>query len=550
MLDPARHFLSKEFVKRYIDLLAFYKLNRLHLHLTDAEGWRIEIKRYPELTDVSRWPRKLADRKQDDYRQQDIREIVAYAAARHVMVVPEIDMPGHNSVATFVLPELLLCPNNPYRPGNKPWDDKESYKWMEPCTASPKAMAVYQNILDEVIQLFPAPYIHLGGDEYFGLAWDRCPDCQRLLDTEHLRAGETSEMKRLYAKSIGSKRKYLWYRWWMAKMCDYVRAQGRKPILWDDLAWRGRFSEGVTILQWHSPRCHDGWLNRSYGADENPVAEAALAGRDAIVAPCDHLYFNDGEGVDSSPKAIYQVDIVSPSLPLEKRRHILGPHGCVWEQPQEDVDKWVIPRLYSLAEIACSPRKSRTGKFSRHMRQHQERPHSPRIAPEFVSPISRKRADEAFGEYHVQRRRFLSQGAFLHVQETGHRLVPEGWADGVKMVSGIGATACGTDDGDDRLGVRGGRCWNRCSSRGCRRRRIIVLLRCWRRLSDAGAGCTYTARSRIPIGIRAVVVRWRIVIRIRAVIVGRRISRANAHADANRKTDANSDSSSCLGRRP
>ena len=117
MLDPARHFLTKEFIKRYIDLLAFYKLNRLHLHLTDAEGWTLEIKRYPQLTDVSRWPRRLTDRKQDYYRQEDIREIVAYAAIRHVMVVPEIDIPGHNAVACTVLRELLLCRTIPIETG-------------------------------------------------------------------------------------------------------------------------------------------------------------------------------------------------------------------------------------------------------------------------------------------------------------------------------------------------------------------------------------------------------------------------------------------------
>ena len=245
--------------------------------------------------------------------------------------------------------------------------------------ASPIARTVYQNILAEVMRLFPSPYVHLGGDEYFGLAWEKCPDCRRLLDAEHLRADDSPEMKQLYAKSIGSKQKYLWYRWWMTKMCDYVRAQGRKPVLWDDLAWHGRFPEGVTILQWHAPRCFDGWLNRFYGADENPAAEAALAGRDAIVAPCDHLYFNDGEGVDSSPKAIYQVDVIPPGLPLDFQSHILGPHGCVWERPQEDVDKWVFPRLYCLAEIAWSPRQSRHWEeYSRRVRQHQEGAHFPR----------------------------------------------------------------------------------------------------------------------------------------------------------------------------
>ena len=174
MLDPARYFMTKEFLKRYIDHLAFYKLNRLHLHLTDDEGWTLEMPGYANLTDVSRWPRRPAGRKEGIYREADIREIVDYAATRHVTVVPEIDMPGHSAVPGWTLPDMLLCSNNPYGPGRKPWDDKESYMWMEPCVASPKAMTFYENILTKVIQLFPSPYIHLGGDEYFGLARKNC----------------------------------------------------------------------------------------------------------------------------------------------------------------------------------------------------------------------------------------------------------------------------------------------------------------------------------------------------------------------------------------
>ena len=112
------------------------------------------------------------------YRQADIRELVAYGAARHVMLIPEIESPAHNAVLGTVLREKILCRNNPYRAGNQPFDPKKSYEWTEPCAANPETFEVYKNILDETMAMFPSPYIHLGGDEYFGLAWEACPDCR------------------------------------------------------------------------------------------------------------------------------------------------------------------------------------------------------------------------------------------------------------------------------------------------------------------------------------------------------------------------------------
>jgi len=368
MLDPARFFLSQKFLKRYVDLMALYKMNRLHLHLTDTEGWTVEIKKYPALTDIPRWPMKLTDRVRSYYRQDDLRELVAYAAARHVMIIPEIEMPSHNAVPAMAYREQVLCPNNPYRSGEKPWDNNESFKWMEPCLASPQALAFYQDILKEVIAIFPSPYIHLGGDEYFGLAWEQCPDCKQALEAEKLRATDDGRAQPLFAGCQGSKQKYLLYRWWMTKMCDFVRAQGRKPVLWDDLAWRGAFPKDAAIMQWHYLDGYDYW--QLIKTPENPAAEAALAGRDAIVAPFSHLYFDLGSTVE----AVYKLECVPPNLPADRQQHILGPHAPVWGQPENHVDAQVFPRLYALAELGWTPAAARDwADFSQRLAQHSAR---------------------------------------------------------------------------------------------------------------------------------------------------------------------------------
>lgn len=368
MLDPARYFLSTKFLKRYIDLMALYKMNRLHLHLTDTEGWTVEIKKYPELTNIEHWPMKLTDRVRNFYRQDDLRELVAYAAARHVMIIPEIEMPSHNAIPATAYREQVLCPNNPYRAGGKPWDNNESFKWMEPCMASPRALAFYQDILKEVIAVFPSPYIHLGGDEYFGLAWEQCPDCQRTLESEKLRETDDGRARPLFAGCQGSKQKYLLYRWWMTKMCDFVRAQGRTPVLWDDLAWRGAFPKDASIMQWHYPGGYDYW--QLINTPENPAAEAALAGHDAIVAPFSHLYFD----LNSTVEAVYRLEPVPEKLPADRLKHILGPHAPVWGQPENRVDVQVFPRFYALAELGWTPAAGRdwTG-FSKRLAQQSAR---------------------------------------------------------------------------------------------------------------------------------------------------------------------------------
>jgi hexosaminidase len=351
MLDPARQFLTTDFLKRYIDLLAFYKLNRLQLHLTDDTAWTIEIKKYPQLTDISRWPMPPAGRDRGIYTHEQVRALAAYAASRHVMLVPEIEMPAHNAIPGWVLSREVLCVNNPYRTHEKPWDEKLTSQWTEPCAANPKTLEIYQNILREVMEVFPAPYIHLGGDEYFGLAWAHCPECRKLIETENLRRGDSDELKRLFGSGcLGSKEKYLVYRYLMTRICDFVRSQGRRPVLWDDLSWRGRFPQGAVIMQWH----YQGGVDymQKVTTPENPAAEAARAGPDAVVAPFSHLYFD----LNSPLEAVYRFDPMPAGLTPEQQSRVLGPHAPVWDQREDQVDSRTFPRLYALAEIAWTPK--------------------------------------------------------------------------------------------------------------------------------------------------------------------------------------------------
>jgi hexosaminidase len=367
MLDPARQFLDMQYLKRYIDMMAFYKLNRFHLHLTDTTAWTIEIKKYPELTDIKHMPELGRPIVRGFYSQADVRELVAYAASRFVMLVPEIELPSHNAIAGWVLADKVLCPNNPYRAHQKPWDERETNEWAEPCAANANALTVYEDILREVIGLFPAPYLHLGGDEYFGLAWAQCSDCQKLIERENLRRFETEELRKLFAKCAGNKEKYLIYRWLMTRMCDFVRSQGRRPMLWDDLAWRGQFPEGVVIVQWHYRGGQDAM--QLLATPENPAVEAVTAGRETVIAPFSHLYFD----LNSSLDDVYRFDPMPSGLTPAEQARVLGPHALVWNQRQEQVEGRTFPRAYALAEIGWSPLESRDRHdFGRRLAVHQQ----------------------------------------------------------------------------------------------------------------------------------------------------------------------------------
>jgi hexosaminidase len=381
MLDPARNFLTTDFINRYIDILARYKLNRLQLHLTDGQNWTVEIKKYPQLTEMGRWPVQ-STRVRGVYTQDTLRKLIAYAASRHVTLVPEVELPGHSTIPCWIMSEALLCSNNPYRAHRKPFKEEEAVSWLEPCAASPKILEIYKNILREVMAILPGPYVHLGGDEYFGWAWERCPDCQRLIATKNLRRDDTEELRRLFGASgrLGSKDKYLLYRYLMTQVCDFVSSQGRQPVVWDDLAWRGRFPRGVVVMQWH----YQGGLDymQQLKTPENPAVEAAQAGHDVVIAPFSHLYLNASESKDTSPDKLYSLDPMPAGLTLDQQSRILGPHALVWEHRQEEIDGRTFPRLYALAEIAWTPGQMRDLKeFRQRIAVHERQRAGERQSP-------------------------------------------------------------------------------------------------------------------------------------------------------------------------
>ena len=353
MLDPARYFLTKDYIKRYIDLLALHKMNRLHLHLTDSEAWTLQIKAYPELTNMDKWPCKRPERARGVYTQEDIGEIVRYAEARNVTVVPEIELPAHAAVVLAAYPELM-CTTNPLRTGTRAWDGK-CYEWAEYCPAAESTYTFIETVLAEVMEMFPSPYIHLGGDEYFGFAWKQCPDCQKQAQAARDAGEDSDELKALFKECLGDHDKYLLYRRLIRRVCDFVVSKGRQPVLWDDLSWRGNYPAGVVVNQWHYKGGMDYFQTVFTPAD--PAAEAAATGHDVIASPFSHLYFDLGDPRDT--KLVYNYAPVPEGLPAEQVRQILGPSAPAWNQPQDRADEMIFPRLLALSEVGWTAANSR-----------------------------------------------------------------------------------------------------------------------------------------------------------------------------------------------
>ena len=265
-LDVCRHFFSKEFVKRYIDLLALYKMNTFHWHLTDDQGWRIEIKKYPRLTSIGAWRSgtmigPYRNQEFDTvhyggyYKQDEIREVVAYANARAINVIPEIEMPGHSTAAIAAYP-YLTCRDTAVEVA-KGWGGFDDVF----CTKD-STFTFLQDVLSEVIDLFPSPYIHIGGDECPKLRWKECPVCQNTIKTNNLK--DEFELQSYFIHRIES----------------FLNSKGRNLIGWDEIL-EGGLSPNATVMSW---RGIDGGI------------AAATAGHDAIMTPGSYCYFDHYQG--------------------------------------------------------------------------------------------------------------------------------------------------------------------------------------------------------------------------------------------------------------
>jgi hexosaminidase len=377
LLDCGRHFMDKEFVKRYIDLLAYHKMNVLHWHLTEDQGWRIEIKKYPRLTEVGAWRTATRDSEQPRdgqryggfYTQEDIKEIVEYARSRYITIVPEIEMPGHSVAALAAYPELS-CTGGPFKVGTR-WGIYEDVY----CAGNDKTFEFLEDVLTEMIELFPSEFIHIGGDECPKDRWKNCPKCQARIKAEGLK--DEHELQSYFIHRIEK----------------FLNSKGRRLIGWDEIL-EGGLAPNATVQSW---RGMDGAL------------AAASAGHDVISSPTSHCYLDyaqvqaPGEPTQMGflpLERVYSFEPMPAELTPEQAKHVLGLEGNMWTEhaPQKRVDWQVFPRLCALAEVAWTPKELRDfGDFSRRMRTYYRRLDSLGVTY-FIPPPSCVSRETTFAE--------------------------------------------------------------------------------------------------------------------------------------------------------
>ena len=339
-LDCARHFFPIDFVKKYIDYMAMYKFNTFHWHLTDDQGWRIEIKKYPKLTEIGAWRNgsmigHYNEQKYDDkryggfYTQEQIKEVVAYAEKRHITVVPEIEMPGHAVAALAAYPELS-CTGGPFEVG-KQWgvlDDVFCPK--------EETFTFLQNVLDEVIRLFPSQYIHIGGDECPKTRWKNCPHCQNLIRQKGLK--DEHELQSYFVQRIEK----------------FVNSKGRKIIGWDEIL-EGGLAPNAAVMSWRGT--------------EGGIA-AAKEKHNVVMTPGSHCYFDYYQGdPKNEPLAIggyipvekvYSLNPIPSELSADQSKYILGAQANLWteyiETPKQ-VEYMIFPRMMALSEVVWGTSK-------------------------------------------------------------------------------------------------------------------------------------------------------------------------------------------------
>ena len=334
LLDCCRHFMEPEFVKRTIDLLALHKMSVLHWHLTEDQGWRVEIDAYPELTQKGAW-RTEADGSQHGgfYTKEQIRDIVAYAAQRHIEVIPEIELPGHSRAALAAYP-WLGCTGEAMEVPHDWGVFKDIY-----CAGQDTTLAFLKTVLDEVMELFPSEYIHIGGDEAPKVRWEQCPKCQKRIADEGLH--DAHELQS----------------WFIGEIGRYLEAHGRKMIGWDEIL-EGGLPDGATVQSW---RGMDG------GRD------AVAMGHDAIMSPTSHCYF-DYPVESTDLEEVYGFEPEPEGL--EGNGRILGGECNMWSEraPQHLVESKVYPRLVAMAEVLWSPPSTRNWPdFQTRMESHYTR---------------------------------------------------------------------------------------------------------------------------------------------------------------------------------
>ena len=353
-LDVARHFFSVDEVKRYIDVMAIHKLNTLHWHLTDDQGWRIEIKRYPELTAVGSIRKATVVRKEwgtydgtpygGFYTQDEIRDVVKYAADRGVTVIPEIDLPGHMLAALTAYPELG-CTGGPYEVWGR-WGVADDVL----CPGREKTFEFLEGVLTEVMELFPSEYIHIGGDECPKVRWEKCPRCQ-------------AKIRQLGLKDDGEHTAEHYLQSYVTdRIGKFLAQHGRRIIGWDEIL-EGRAPSDAVVMSWRG--------------SEGGIAAAKL-GHDVIMTPNSHFYFDYYQSLDTDAEPfgiggyipmeqVYSYDPAFPELTPEQHRHILGVQANLWTEyvlSDEHLEYMLLPRLAALSEVQwCLPETKDWNRF-------------------------------------------------------------------------------------------------------------------------------------------------------------------------------------------
>lgn len=360
MLDVSRHFFNKDQIKQTLDFMAWHKLNVFHWHLVDDHGWRIEIKKYPRLTQIGAWRNRIGfeldtnestaygpdGRYGGFYTQADIREIVAYAQARHILVVPEIEMPGHSTAALAAYPELS-CTGGPFDMDLDAGIFNGVY-----CAGNEATFKFLEDVLTEVFQLFPGEYIHIGGDEVPKDNWKHCEKCQARLRAEGLKDEEALQS------------------YFIQRIEKFINAHGRKLVGWSEIL-QGGLAQNATVMDW-----------------VGGGAQAANSGHDVVMAAQEFTYLCYYQSLDRPPKLkaarrylpldkVYHFNPLPAGLKPGAEAHIIGVEGCLWTvyfASMQEVEEMSFPRLCALAEVAWLPRAAQNfDEFSKRLHLHQLR---------------------------------------------------------------------------------------------------------------------------------------------------------------------------------
>lgn len=337
MLDVGRYFFTSEEVKRFIDLMAYYKLNVLHWHLTEDAGWRLEIKKYPLLTEIGAWrrgtqighPHKSFDKLPHGgfYTQEQIKDIVTYAHKRNITIIPEVDMPGHTLAALAAYPELS-CTKGPFKVLEN-WGIQKDVM----CAGNEYTYQFVEDILDEIMEMFPSKIIHIGGDEAPKDRWKECPDCQAKMKSEHLQ--NEDELQSYFVKRVGS----------------YLQSKGRKMLGWDEIM-EGGLPSNAMVMSWRG---------------EESGIKAAKMHHEVIMTPNNYMYLDYYQAnPEDEPlnihgylplEVVFSYEPLSSKIPKENQKYIVGVQGNIWMEfihSQAKLDYMAFPRLAAIAELGWS----------------------------------------------------------------------------------------------------------------------------------------------------------------------------------------------------